>query len=274
MPLLLRFFSRPFDFNPDVLPPFYVALLKAWRALWGSASMSGLVVASTSASPLPIDAVSCKACYQLLLSFNLCVPHFVSKFRASYQVDWPSTWRSLFLLPLDRQVIDLNWKVAHGVLYTADRLISFGYAIPPACFCGFPSETPQHLFFGCPLAQSGISFIQSLLFRASPVAPSIEERHLLFGFTSDEFRSVPKVFAYLLNVCKYLVWCQRNDFRFRAEHPSALRLLACLKSRTRFYLPLFFKRFVSNRRRRLFARQWGANGVVGFVSGNRFNLCL
>ena len=270
----LEVFSRPFDFSPDVLPPFYAALLNAWRALHGSSSVSGLVVDSTSSSPLSVELMSCKSCYQLLLSFNPCVPHCVSKFCLSYQIDWPSTWLSLFLLPLDRQVIDLNWKVAHGVLYTADRLISFGYAIPSACFCGFPLESSSHLFFHCPLAQSGISFIQSLLFLASPSAPTIEERHLLFGFSSDEFRQVPKVFAYLLNVCKFLVWCQRNDFRFRSERPSALRLLACLKSRARFYLPLFFKRFLSVRRRRYFARQWGAGGVVGVLSDGRFSVCL
>ena len=26
-------------------------------------------------------------------------------------------------MPLERQVIDLNWKVAHGVLYTAERYL-------------------------------------------------------------------------------------------------------------------------------------------------------
>ena len=107
--------------------PFYSAYLKAWRAVRGSGSVSGLVVASSSASPLSVDMVSCKICYQLLLSFNPCVPHCVTKFQASYQIDWPSTWRSLFFLPLDRQVIDFSWKVAHRVPYTADHLISFGY---------------------------------------------------------------------------------------------------------------------------------------------------
>ena len=164
--------------------------------------------------------------------------------------------------------------MAHAVLYTADRLISFGYSIPSACFCSFPSECPQHFFFHCPLAQSGISLIQSLLYGASPMAPVIGERHLLFGFSTAEFRHVLKIFAYLLNVCKFIIWCQRNDFRFRAERPSALRLLACLKSRTCFYQPLIFKRFPSNRRRSLFASQWGGNGVLGVVSADRFELCL
>lgn len=80
--------------------------------------------------------------------------------------------------------------------------------------------------------------------------------------------------AYLLNVCKFLVWSQHNDFRFRSERPSALKLLACLKFRTRFYLPLFFKRLISSRRCRFFNHQWGANGIIGIVSGEVFDLCL
>ena len=85
---------------------------------------------------------------------------------------------------------------------------------------------------------------------------------------------VPRVFAYLLNVCKFLVWSQCNNFRFCSEVPSALRLLACVRSRIHFYLPLFFKRFASSRRRCFFNRQWGANGAVGVVSEDSFNLSL
>ena len=52
-------------------------------------------------------------------------------------IDWSSTWSSLFFMPLDCQVSDLGWRIAHGVLYTVDRLVSFGYDIPLPCFCGF-----------------------------------------------------------------------------------------------------------------------------------------
>ena len=210
------FFSDPFSFNPDVLPPFYTALLKAWRALGGSGSPSGLVVASSSTSHVPVDSITCKSCYQLLLSLNPCRPHCVAKFRPPFpNLDWLSTWRSLFFLPLDRQVINLNWKVAHGVLYTAERLCSFGYDIPKACFCDFHLETSGHLFFSCPLAQSGISWIQSLLFQASPLAPSIELRHMLFGFSSDEFRCVPRVCLSVKFVqIPYLVAAQQFPLSF------------------------------------------------------------
>lgn len=96
------------------------------------------------------------------------------------------------------------------------------------------------IFFSRPLVQSGFAWIQSFLSQASPLAPSITVRHALFGVLSDELRCIPRVFAYFLNVCKFLVWVQRNDFRFRSEPPSADCLIACLKARLRFSLPLFF----------------------------------
>lgn len=193
------------------------------------------------------------------------------KFASSFgALDWPTTWKSLQFMPLDRQVRDLSWKVAHGVLYTADRLISFGYHYAPSCFCGYHLECAEHLFFSSPLAKSGLDWIQSVLFLATPLAPSITVRHVLFGFSSDDFRCVPRVFAYMLNVCKFLVWAQRNDFRFRSKPPSAISLLARLKQRLHIYLPLFFKRFRSARRRRYFLRQWAANGVLGSIQDNSF----
>jgi len=260
------------DFPISRLPQFYSSLFKAWCALKGSSASSDLVIgADFPSGPFSIASASCKSCYQLLLQLNPAQPHCILKFAPSFgALDWPTTWKSLQFMPLDRQVRDLNWKVAHGVLYTAERLISFGYQYPPSCFCGYHLESLEHLFFSCPLTQSGIDWIQSKLFLASPLAPSITVRHALFGFSSDDFLCVPRVFAYMLNVCKFLVWAQRNDFRFRSKPPSAISLVSRLKQRLRFYLPLFFKRFNSVRRRRFFLRQWGANGVLGSIQGSSF----
>ena len=73
----------------------------------------------------------------------------------------------------------MAWKVPHGVIYTADRLISFGYDYDPNCFCG-ALETPSHLFFECALAQSVLGWIQSLMFCASSSCPSLLCRHVLW----------------------------------------------------------------------------------------------
>ena len=83
---------------------------------------------------------------------------------------------------------------------------------------------------------------------------------------------VPRFFVYALNVCKFSIWVARNDFRFRPVCPGAIAVLERVKSRLRFHLLLFFHRFKSSRRKRYFARQWCANGVVGSVHDGRLFL--
>ena len=71
--------------------------------------------------------------------------------------------------------------------------------------CGYHSESLEHLFFACPLVQSGHAWVKTKLSLASPQHLSIDVRNDLFGISSDEMRCVPRVFAYLLHVCRYLV---------------------------------------------------------------------
>ena len=274
----LEVFSRPFAFNPRVLPPFYCSLLLAWRDLDGSFSSSrnSLVYGSSSCHACsPVSSMSTKICYLYLLSENMAPPHCVEKFAPTFgTLHWPSTWRSLSFFDIDRQVIDLNWKIAHGVLYTAERLVRFGLSVPLPCFCGSPIESLDHLFFSCPLAQSLLSWLQSLMFNFSHMCPVILCRHALFGFNSDELRVTPRIFGYLLNVCKFVIWRSRNDFRFRDVRPDATSALVQVKTRVKFHLPLFFRRFKSSRRQRYFHRQWGARGVVASVAAGQLTVCL
>ena len=223
-----------------------------------------------SGKSLIINSVTIKSAYLFLLSELSDTPHCVAKFRPLFgRLYWPSTWRQLFLFGLDRPVIDLCWKVSYGVLFTAERLVSLGYSVPLACFCSAPCESLRHLFFDCPLAQSVLSWLQSLLFCSSPLSPSIALRHVLFGFSPDELRAVPFAFVYLLNIAKFCIWWARNDFRFRNVPPSAIDVIARVKLRFRFYLPLFFRRFRSVRRRRFFVRQWGARGYVASIVNSK-----
>ena len=85
---------------------------------------------------------------------------------------------------------------------------------------------------------------------------------------------ISRFFVYALNVCKFSIWVARNDFRFRDVRPGAIPVLERVKSRLRFHLPLFFRRFKSSRRRRYFVRQWCANGVVGSVRDGRLFLSI
>ncbi|XP_022804339.1 uncharacterized protein LOC111341616 [Stylophora pistillata] len=210
--------------------------------------------------------MSTKSCYLYLLSENMFQPHCVDKFNATFpSFDWSATWRSLSFFSIDRSIIDLNWKIADGVLYTAQRLVSFGSPVPLPCFCGALVETQEHLFFYCPLAQSILSWLQSLMFVFSTMSPVLSLRQVLFGSSSDELIATPRIFVYLLNLSKFCIWKSRNDCRFRNTRPDAMAVMANILSRLKFHLPILFKRFKSDRRRRFFHRQWGARGVVSSV---------
>lgn len=155
----LAVLSQPSAYNISALPSFFSRCFQVWVSLSGYASSSELLVSSTTTGGLfPISAMSTKACYNLLLSLNPARPHCVGKFVPVFGPwAWSSTWSSVFLMPLDRQVIDLNWKLAHGVLYTAEHLATFGYQLQLSCFCGYHLESSDDLFFYCPLAQSGLA---------------------------------------------------------------------------------------------------------------------
>ena len=128
-------FSDPCSFTQSLLPPFYRSLLVAWQGLDGSFSVSRCSLVFGSLCPHFCSAVSgltTKSCYLYLLSANIVQPHYVIKFVLAL---------ALGFFDLDRQVVDLNWKIAHGVLYTAQRLVYFGLSVHLDCFCGAPIES-------------------------------------------------------------------------------------------------------------------------------------
>ena len=76
-------FSRPFSFDPRVLPWFYSSLLLAWHGLNGSFTMSCNSLVFGSSCPhvcCRVSDVSTKSWYLYLLSENMVPPHCVEKF--------------------------------------------------------------------------------------------------------------------------------------------------------------------------------------------------
>ena len=149
MPLPQRSSCLLFSFNLKRLPPFYAAVLDAWCEVNGhaSADLSHLFMEGPTAQ-VPGSNITCKSCYDLLLGVNRRSPQCEVKFRPFFcTLYWPATWKQVHIMSLDRPVIDLCWRVSHGVLYTAERLVGFGYNIVPNCLYGHPLETLYHLFF-------------------------------------------------------------------------------------------------------------------------------
>ena len=130
--------ARPHSFNHSVLPAFYSSLLPAWRSLdsFFDDTLSSLVFASKDPRARRVVAdLSSKIGYIFLLDEKYAVPHCVENFRPTFGALYcPSTWRQLYFANLDRSVLDFSRKVAHGVVLTAQRLISFGLHVSQHCF--------------------------------------------------------------------------------------------------------------------------------------------
>ena len=135
-------------------------------------------------------------------------------------------------------------------------------------------ESLEHLFSFCPLAQSALSWLQSLMFSFSFMCPALLCCHVLFSFSSDELVVFTRIFVYLLNLCKFCIWQSRNDFCCRAVCLGAAVVIARVKSHFRFHLLIFFKCLRSVRHHRLFHCQWGARGVIASVSPCVTKNCL
>ena len=146
----LAVLSTPSIFSSRRLPSFYAALLDAWCSCGGHFSSSSLGVGFGIAFQ-SVSTLSARSVYRLLFSDLESTPHCFWKFLPSFgPLYWPITWRQLFFFNIDRPVIDLCWKIAHGVVYTAERLISFGLDVPAPCFCGHRLESVSYTHLTLP----------------------------------------------------------------------------------------------------------------------------
>jgi hypothetical protein len=114
---LLSSFSRR---QMRSLPEFYQIIFRVWQSLDGGLAGDELSIVATSASPLAVERLSSRNVYLISQNSLNSQPHCIAKYEPQYgPLHWPQTWSQLHLCPFDRLVIDLNWQIAHGVLYTA-----------------------------------------------------------------------------------------------------------------------------------------------------------
>ena len=172
-------------------------------------------------------------------------PHCVVKFSPAYgPLYWSQTWAQLHMCSLDRRIIDLNWQIAHGVLYTGARLaLDFNMAnINPRCFCNGDEETLEHVFFQCALARLLIAWVFSRLLDCDPTAVRFTVQELLFGFFEARRRAIPSIILYMLQVMKHTIWVARCDFHFRHKPPVPYECLQWAKAKLKFILSLLGRR--------------------------------
>ena len=112
--------------------------------------------------------------------------------------------------------IHVNWKIAHGVLYTASRLVTgFGMAnIDLQYHCRADAETLEHLFFECRYARILVGWVYFNLMQYDGSATSFTVEELLFGVSRARRKRIPDVIIWMLQLVKHYLWVARNDFRF------------------------------------------------------------
>jgi hypothetical protein len=143
-------FASPAHYPPYLLPQFYGTVLEAWSLLCGHRVRHlGLVLQRSADRPSCLaEGATTKDFYRSLVDVLGQPPHCIVKFQPCYGDQyWPLTWAQVSNVPFDRKVRDFSWKVSHGVVYTADRLVGFGMQVDSNCFFGQAPETPEHLFF-------------------------------------------------------------------------------------------------------------------------------
>ena len=120
------------------LPSYYRIIFRAWQALDRGLSDAGeLVLGKQSAVPLSLENFSSRTISSLLRKEAYVEPSCQAHFRPTHgPLHCPQMWDQLHICTLDQPIIDLNWKIAHGVLYTGAHLAyDFHMAhVSPRCF--------------------------------------------------------------------------------------------------------------------------------------------
>ena len=253
------------------LPPYYKIIFRAWQVLDGGLSDDDeLVLCKQSAAPLSLENFSSGSVSGLLRKEAYVEPSCQAHFRPTYgELHWPQTWDQLHICTLDRPVIDLNWQIAHGVLYTGARLAyKFHMAhVSPRCFCAADDETLEHLFFECELARLLVAWVYFNLMSCHPTARRFTVEELLFGFSAERRRVIPLIIIYMLQVMKHTIWVARCDFRFRQKKPIAHVCLSKAIAKLKFVLGLLGRRCKTVAQIRAFEREWLARGTLGHFEG-------
>ena len=253
------------------LPAFYQTIHRVWRTLGGGVANGDVLSLNASSDvPLPLEQISSRNTYALLRSRNYKEPHCIQKYLPIYgQLHWSQTWSQLHICDLDRQIIDLNWQIAHSVLYTGARLAhSFGMRhIESLCFCRADDETLEHLFFECELARILVAWVYFNLYTINPTASRFTVEELLFGVLEARRRAIPTIIIYMLLVVKHTIWVARCDFRFRQKTPIISECLNKVIVKLKFILSLLFKQCKSSAQIRAFEREWLARGSLGHLEG-------
>lgn len=160
----------PMTFCLPFTPPWF-----AFGVYWVAGGAFPNLTFDKSGVVSSVDCLSVKLAYSSLLKSAEIVPHCISKSRPVFgDLYWSTTWSQVHILPFNRPVNDFAWLLAHGVVFTADRLLlSFGIS------------SVARLFLWCSFEDS-FCFLNVLWLRVFLVGCKVS-LFVLLGFDTAEF---------------------------------------------------------------------------------------
>ena len=144
-------------------------------------------------------------------SLHLHLVSFTGLLRGTLFPFLTSTAKSLILTGKLCTVFFTLWSALCPLVCQSLCLVFVVLLLSPLSICFFPIPLLRVFYVGFSPSCS--------LF--PPMCPVIQCCQVLFGFNLDELRATPRVFVYLLNVCKFVIWHSWNDFRFHGVSPGA-----------------------------------------------------
>ncbi|KAJ8035265.1 hypothetical protein HOLleu_22431 [Holothuria leucospilota] len=133
---------------------------------------------------------------------------------------WDEIWRAVWDNTLDNKLIDFQWRVAHNVLFTGDRVARFGIGDGkcPRASCN-AIESPKHLFWECPNAHHIVNWAQSMYHTLVNDNVTLSYEHFLYGFiTRKAPKGVLKKLRFIFSVSKFMIWKYRCIHVFEGKH--------------------------------------------------------
>ena len=137
------------------------------------------------------------------------------------------------------------------------------------CHCRADEETLEHLFFECRYARLLVAWVYFNLLQYDARATNFTVKELLFGFSRERRKSIPKVIVWMLQVVKHRLWVARCDFRYRNTLPTEAECLKVVIARVKFLLKVHGGQCRSPAQVRDFEKEWLANKTLGHFEGEK-----
>ena len=254
------------------LPSFYASVLSAWLRINGFRDSSSNLLAQLlpNSPPTPVHLLTANVAYHSLMISCFVPPVCEERFKNLGISSWSLVWSSIHRCKFIRWTLDTAWKIAHGVIPTADRLIHFRMNVSPRCFCQ-ENESLEHLFHSCAITSQVLIWFSNILFSYRHNAPLVSIRHVLVGF--ERALAIPVGFQVLLHIIKHHIWLHRNSIRFDLSRPDSILLLNHIKTTFKFALRVQFRHTPISQ----FTAACLASGIFGYVSPDgelQFAACL